>query len=181
MKYYLGIIVVFIIILIIYSRYIEDKNLNGFWKADAEFCQNAELEFFMLYMGKNESYITNNRNGYMLAKNDKGIIINSSIKMNLSPHNKLSVLNPFIMNEKKYNVVIEWEDENHDEDIFPSELHLMYYPNHGKLVMYNNDTVLGCFYKDNYLSSLEYDNLLPVNDINQLDTVDINNTDEIED
>ena len=51
-KYLLAGLAVLIVLLIIYiPRLIEDTLLKGFWCANAEFCKEADLKWFVLYIG----------------------------------------------------------------------------------------------------------------------------------
>ena len=72
-----GIIITLIIIAIFYLRSIENALMKGFWKADIDFCETADLDMFILYIGESDYY---NTNGYLLAKNKAGIILNNPIK-----------------------------------------------------------------------------------------------------
>jgi hypothetical protein len=128
--------------------------MRGFWKADMEFCKNADLEFFMMYLGSNVSYAGNTRYGYMLAKNEDGIILNNPIKISFGT---AFSLNPFMTFSKKYNASIDWQETEHNEDTFPSDVTVMYYPSHNKLVFYDKDTVYAILYKDAVLSCVESD------------------------
>ena len=77
MLYIVGSIIIFMLVLMTFmSRATEDSYLKGFWRADADFCDRAELEMFVLYLGDNVGYVKHCRNGYILAANQQGIILN---------------------------------------------------------------------------------------------------------
>ena len=47
MLYIVGSIIIFMLVLMTFmSRATEDSYLKGFWRADADFCDRAELEMF---------------------------------------------------------------------------------------------------------------------------------------
>jgi hypothetical protein len=137
------------------SRIIEDNMMKGFWCADPAFCQKAELDMFVLYLGDSSSYIRNNRYGYMLAANDQGIILNNTIKITFSGATNIK---PGLATEKSYNVSVDWDgDKPADDEAFPSECKATYYPLHGKLVFYKGDQIIVSLWKDNQMSSLKTD------------------------
>ena len=161
MYYLIGSIIVFMIILMIFiCRNIENTFLKGFWRADAEFCNNAELEMFMLYLGDNNSYLSHCRNGYILAANQQGIILNNPIQLDLSLNINLT---PSIVKCKKYNATINWQENTPDDsNAFPNKFQVAYYPLHGKLILYKGDEILASLWKDGQMSSLAADiDLLP--------------------
>ena len=58
MLYIVGSIIIFMLVLMTFmSRATEDSYLKGFWRADADFCDRAELEMFVLYLGDNVGYV----------------------------------------------------------------------------------------------------------------------------
>jgi len=141
------------------SRSLEDSSLKGFWRADPQFCEKAELEMFMLYLGDNTGYLRNIRYGYLLAANDKGLILNNPIKITFSGN--MNVL-PGMSRCKNYNACIDWLDESPGDDVFPSEFQATYYPKYGKIVFYQDSKVLAILWKDCQMSSLQTeDELLP--------------------
>jgi hypothetical protein len=151
------VITIILITLVFHSRYVEASNMKGFWKADAEFCRSTELELFILYLGSCENVISQSRFGYLLAKNYDGIIINNPVKIYFK--NNMEIL-PYLTDCKKYKVKIDWQDIEHEEDTFPSELDLAYYPCNGKLVFYASDIVYTVLYKDHGLSNINCESTL---------------------
>ena len=137
------------------SRVSEDTLLKGFWRADAEFCGQAELEMFVLYLGDNVSYVKHCRNGYLLAANKNGIILNNPIELTLSGN--VNVM-PGIAKIKNYNGYIDWQDSPpDDQDAFPSEFEIAYYPQCGKIVLHKDNEVLASLWKDCQMSALMSD------------------------
>lgn len=160
MIYLIGLIIIFVLVLLSFSaRSAENKLLKGFWRADAEFCDKAELEMFVLYLGDNIGYVNHCRNGYILAANEQGIILNSPIQMKLSGGTTMSL---GLASCKDYAAVIDWQGNEPDAATFPSELRVAYYPNHGKLLLYQGDQVLASLWKDCQMSAVAADvDLLP--------------------
>ena len=159
MLYIVGSIIIFMLVLMTFmSRAAEDSYLKGFWRADADFCDRAELEMFVLYLGDHVGYIRHCRNGYILAANQQGIILNNPIKMTLSGN--INIM-PGIAKCKNYNASIDWmESAPDDPDTFPSEFQATYYPKYGKLVLYQGDEVLASLWKDCQMSAMTSDDTL---------------------
>lgn len=159
MLYIIGAIIIFMLVLMTFmSRAAEDTLLKGFWRADADFCDRAELEMFVLYLGDNVGYIRHCRNGYMLAANQQGIILNNPIKLTLSGN--VNIL-PGLAKCKNYNASIDWlESPPDDPNTFPSEFQATYYPRYGKLVLYQGDEVLASLWRDSQMSALSSDDEL---------------------
>ena len=154
-------VVILIILLIIYtSRKIEDTMLRGFWTANASFCQDADLEWFVLYLGDDSGYVGHCRYSYICAANAEGIILNHPITINFG---QSMCLKPGITHCKTYNITIDWHDDDPDiEDVFPSNMQLAYYPKYGKIVLYKGDTTKAILWKDLQTSAIaSTDSLIP--------------------
>lgn len=155
MLYIVGAIIIFMLVLISFnSRVAEDTLLKGFWRADAEFCANAELEMFVLYLGDNVGYVRHCRNGYLLAANKQGIILNNPIELTLSGN--INIM-PGVAKIKNYNGYIDWQGAEPDNEVFPSEFEVAYYPQSGKIVFHKDNEVLAAVWKDCQMSALMSD------------------------
>ncbi len=153
------IIIIFAIVYLIWShRTHEAQLMKGFWRADAQFCANAELSMFVLYLGDNKSWVGNSRYGYLLAANDQGIILNHPAQITFSGS---YCVEPYASACRNYNVSIEWLDEIADADTFPCNCRAAYYPSNGKLVLYSGDEVLASLWKDPQMSALGCGDLCP--------------------
>lgn len=160
MFYIAGALVIFSLVLLIFtSRTMEDKLLKGFWRADPDFCKIAQLEMFVLYLGDNSNYLGHTRNGYLLSANEHGIILNNPITASFSTTFNLL---PGFATCKKYNLSIDWQENEPNNNAFPTDVQVAYYPKHGKLVMYDDDTVYAILWRDSQMSAMDTDeNLLP--------------------
>jgi len=138
-----GVIIVLIIIALFYLRSVENALMKGFWKADIDFCENADLDMFILYIGESDYY---NTNGYFLAKNKLGIILNNPVKLYFDGFNM-----PFISN-KDYEISIDWLGFEHNSEALPSIINMCYYPYHNKIILYKDDTTYAILYKDSSMS-----------------------------
>lgn len=145
-------IVLFIILLYV-NRSLENTILKGFWKGGAGFCNESELDLFLLYIGEG----TYNTSGYILAKNNEGIIMNNNIKFKLKPNFSI---NPFRRSRIDYKILIDWMGEE-GYDFFPDKQELYYYPHIGKLVFVSNDETKAVLYKDNETNDIS--NKMPEN------------------
>lgn len=117
--------------------------LTGFWKGSPTFLRDAGLQMFMIRIGEGRS-LHGERLGYILMMNADGILINSPVKFNLSAGGSLK---PSMCSCREYLVEIDWMDDE-EPDFFPSSQDLYYYPEAGKLVFVDDDSVMGVFYKD---------------------------------
>jgi len=136
----------------------EDSLMKGFWRADGQFCQDAELTLFVLYLSDNQSIIGHTRSGYLVASNDQGIILNNPINMSFS---WTSNVLPGLSKCKNYSVSIDWQGSPpEDPDTYPTELSVAYYPKYGKLIFYKDDEVVASLWRDNQMSSMDCDDSL---------------------
>ena len=149
-------LIILLLILILHSRYLESGMLSGFWRADAEFCTNAELDMFILYLGDRKLF--GSRDGYLFASNQNGIILNNPVNFSMSGGYSAS---PVLCKEKKYNITIDWKDMDlEDDNAFPSEFSMSYFPKHCKLVLHKEDTVLAILWKDHQMTAVSSDDVL---------------------
>lgn len=136
------------------NRYNETNNLSGFWNGSSYFYEQSDLDLFLLYIS-DTSFGCSELTGYILVKNPEGIIINNPVKIKLD---KGYSLNTNVCQVKKYNIVIDWvEDEGYD--YFPSKQQLYYYPNKSKLVFVADEEVKCVLYKNNEMTDVA--NTLP--------------------
>jgi hypothetical protein len=135
-----------LIVIIGQARYIEHDLLCGFWRADADFCQEAGLELFIMHISN--SSITGSHNCYIIAKNEDGLIINDDAELCMSGF----CIMPIVSEHRKFNATIQWSDKDVDYDYFPKKQTLHYYPKHGKLIFTHKDTVTAILYKDASIS-----------------------------
>jgi hypothetical protein len=149
----IGIIVVVLIVifflLVCNTRSNENYLLTGFWKADQDFCHNADINNLLIHIGPSR-FASSRRPGYIVMENAHGLILNHPVEFSLSLGISLS---PSITT-RCYSVTIDWLDED-EPDFFPSEQVLYYYPDFGKLVFMDcHDEVTAIVYKDCNLSAL---------------------------
>jgi hypothetical protein len=154
------VVVVILVLIIIIMRITEDNMLKGFWRATDNFCNEAELELFLVYIGDNNSYLGHNRPSFFLAANSDGIILNNPVDLNFGFSGNIK---PWFSGCKKYDACIDWHNEPpEDENVFPTEFQIAYYPQNNKLVFYKNDEVLVILWKDSEMSALDVESrLLP--------------------
>jgi hypothetical protein len=146
----IAIVIIYVILIIFYSRILEYKQLTGFWKASNEYCKSANIDLFIFYIGP--GYY--NRNAYILIKNEDGVIINNLVEINLMPKIK-SAIHPMINTELEYNMNIDWLDNSDiDENTFPSNQELSLYPFMNKLILSSNEKTYAILYKDNIMSDV---------------------------
>lgn len=153
MCYIAGAVVIFVLVVVVLvARAMEDCMLKGFWRATDHFCAEAELELFILYIGDNSSYLGNCRPSFILAANESGIILNNPIDIDFGYSLQLV---PCMASCKKYNASIDWHDEPPEDDAFPTDLQIAFYPAYGKLVLYKDDSVLAILWKDQEMSAMD--------------------------
>ena len=156
---FFGLIITFIILIIFLMRNIEDQLFKGFWTANSDFCEKAELQLFVLYIDK-QNWLTNTCTGYILAANELGFFLNNNIELSLGYSWNFS---PFIACQKKYEasmkILNDQDDVENIENIneklnFPDKFSIIYFPIDGKLIIYKNDEVLVELWKDTYNSAI---------------------------
>lgn len=161
-KYITGLIIICCIliltlILVLNTRHIESNLMCGFWKGDAEFCEQAGLEFFLLKIGEN-SLLSSVRSGYILAKTSDGLIMNNPIELYLSGGKSVK---PWLTDCRSYVVDFDWLGES-GYDFFPNTQELHYYPEYGKIVLCDIDQVYAILFKDSGMTSIAADaSLMP--------------------
>jgi hypothetical protein len=138
------------ILLVVNTRLTESHLLNGFWKGSGDFTQQAGVDLFVIYIGEG-SILSNVRPGYILIKNDEGLIINNPVEFSFSAGGSLS---PNICECREYSVTIDWLGEE-GYKFFPTQQNVHYYPRHGKIVFSLNDEVYAILYKDCNMSDTE--------------------------
>jgi hypothetical protein len=154
----IAVIIVISIYLLWSFRTAETQLMKGFWRADAAFCESAELSMFVLYLGDNKSWIGNSRYGYLLAANAQGIIINNPMQITFSGS---YCVEPYMSKFRNYNVHVDWLEEAVDDDIFPAKFNAAYYAKNGKLVLYADGKVLATLWKDQQMSALGCGEMCP--------------------
>jgi hypothetical protein len=116
------------------------NNINGFWVCSEDFNKEAELDNFIIYIGKYDIK-TNGFPSYILMVDDENhILINTPINIKIT-------LNGFNLN--KFN--IHFVDLN--SEFLANKLVCTY--TGSKLELYKDDTIYGCMYKNNELSNLD--------------------------
>lgn len=138
------IIVIFLIVNVFMIKRLERRHFRGFWKIDAPFASRAQLQDFVIYI--NDKCDT----GYILASNPAGIILNSVIGVDISPHStKFTELSDMMT----YDIAItykdlEEKDQKFHEDIFPSRQKIAFYPMNSRIIFHSDGVINGIFNKD---------------------------------
>lgn len=134
-------IVVVIIIFISYNNILYQRYLYGMWIADDDFCNESDLDGFMIMMGPSQGgYITDTRSMYVVMYNDDGMLCNRTLEVRLG--------NTMVTSEYQ-NRSIHIVDE--DFDIMPRDMTLSTSIMKGHMVLYGGDdgkTIYGSLYKD---------------------------------
>ena len=145
---YVAICIVLVIILAYLGRSQEMELLSGFWRADADFCNQANLTSFILYIGDGMT----KKRGYLLITNHDGIVINSAVDLEIS---NILCIRPYIRDEINLNVNFKWLCGDDDyEAIFPSMQNIKYNPKKGKIILMDQETVYAVLYKDNIMTDI---------------------------
>jgi hypothetical protein len=128
---------VLLIIMYLYSRYLESECLTGFWSADPDFCDESGLERFILFIG--DLNINGTRSCYLLMQNEEGIILNDPVDVNITG----IALSPLMVSKKTYSAYFDM-----DVDFFSSYQDLTLFPYEGKMILTCDDEVTAVLYKD---------------------------------
>src|SRR6185369_706032 len=138
-----------LIVICIYLLYLSfkpsiyDQLLNGFYEADPDFCDEAGIDMFYLYLN-NDATIWGDRSCYILASIDDEIIINEPTTAHITSQLTWSNFSSNLTTPKYFNVKFDIDDS----DIFPSEQKIRFYPSIGKIVLYTGDTITAVLYKN---------------------------------
>lgn len=146
MQFYIGLVIVFIVILINIARRQESILLSGFWMGSAEFCERSNLDLLAIYFD-DPGVFSSSRTGYILMKNADGFILNNPFNIHL----RCWSFTPSVQRRITYRATITWI-EDQEVDFFPAEQLLTYYPYDGKLVLHADDVVYALCYRDNQVS-----------------------------
>lgn len=138
------IIVVIILLLIIYATTNEYSYLNGFWVADAEFCEESELDIFWIYF--DSINIFGKGNGYAVMMTNGKELINDNLNIDFS-------ILPSILQRNALNgkIHIEWP-ENCD---IPKDLDIEIDFTTMSMRFIEDEVLYARFYKDGQLSEIK--------------------------
>jgi hypothetical protein len=148
----LAILVLIYVVWLFTVRNSEADLLYGFWKADASFLESSGLTNMIFFIDKNRLHKTD-RNGYLLATNDEGMILNNPVLFKLS---RAITMNPAMCDVAVYVVDIDWLEYD-APDHFASQQTLHYYPKLGKLVFSNAEEITAVLYRDNEMTDINYE------------------------
>ena len=154
------IILIIILFFMLIVRNVEYDMLCGFWSGDPYFCEDSELDLFLIYIDNTPG---NKKNGYIMMKNENGLIINNPVILNLN--NSMSV-NPFVRDVIEFDLEIDWLYEE-GYDFFSSKQKMLYYPKQSKMILSSNGETMGLLYKDCSMS----DNNLNVDNMNDSESI----------
>ena len=169
MQYVYLIISLFIILNILFvARINEYAGLRGFWNAPADFCAEAGLTMFVMFIGDSVGINVWRRRGYLLMRSGDGYLLNNPAEFTIRPHLTTAIAVPFATSAKvsrKFALTIDWIGLVEEEDVpeFPRELTLTYYPMNRKIILEAPDAdtgdakstaVFAAFYKDGQASDV---------------------------
>lgn len=124
------VVAIFYIFLVMYTRRLETGMLVGIWSACPDFCEESELDMFTVKIGAQRPEDPSNcYPGYLLAKNQDELIINSPVNFIITGGWAFGLG----LRERNYDVKIEWVLDG-GCDYFPSSQTLRFYPAAGRLV-----------------------------------------------
>jgi hypothetical protein len=126
-----------------------DNLLSGFWKADADFLEDADLSSFVLYFASPDW--RGSRACYILAEKGTELVINEPCSVKLSETWAFGNWSTGL-NTKSYTILFS----DLETDDFPKKQNMVFNPNSGKIVLSKADTIYGVFFKDAYLTDMIY-------------------------
>ncbi len=146
------VIAILALVLYFYYNYCENalhqSLLSGFWEANREFCDEAGLDVFCMFLSENYSY-SNVRSCYVLAQKDGDFVINEPCDVQINPirYRGLNAASDF---------AIKFKGMSGASDVFPADQTMKFYPICGKFVLYNGDTITAAMYKNAYRTELNF-------------------------
>jgi len=135
-----------ILILLWYHHDIISTLLTGFWVGDAEFLKSAGLDSFVFYISKG-TLLSQSRGCYLLMMSEGEVVLNHPTAACLQSSSLFS----FGMSPKYFRLTFEEQPE-----IIPQQLTLKLDPRVGKLVLRDDQTIYGIFYRDGSQTELAF-------------------------
>ena len=116
--------------------------IRGFWESSDDFNDESGLTIFSIYIGeiKNDIYPIY----ILMVDSDEKILINTPAELKLK---KIKFNNDYI--EFNANIC------NLQSDFLPNFVNFKFYPRSGKILMTDNETVLGCLFKNPVLTEMD--------------------------
>lgn len=148
-KYYLGICIVLIILILWYmcsiNKGFSDTILTGFWVANDSFLQNNNISNFNMAIGPVNS---GKRTVYIVMQDlNSNIIVNENNTMKLK--STWSSSSPSCK-KIKYTIVLD-----NATTVMPQSLQMIYDVTSGFITLYDSETIYAELYKDNILSDMK--------------------------
>jgi hypothetical protein len=140
------ILIIYLIILEYHFWYISHV-LSGFWYADEEFCEQCEIDTFMIYLGS-PSWFSRSRGAYVLMVKGESVLVNHPCTVSLQCNWRVSNWS-IGMNPKYFSLKFSETPPQ-----LPKTVILKMYPQENKMVLRDSDTIYGIFYKDGSQSEL---------------------------
>lgn len=127
-------LILLLILFIYYYTYNSDYDdyLYGMWTGDEDFCEKADTDNMMMFIGKRENGY---RNAYLLIAPD---VYNDTFKIKC-PYAK-----------KKFNATLEFNDDNLP---IPEKVSMDIDIIHGTLRIYSGDTLYAVLYKNHEVTN----------------------------
>jgi hypothetical protein len=131
-------VTVVVIILIFMNKH---SDIDGFWIAPNDFCEDAGLSTFLMCIRKNACY--------MVVANQEGILINDDFMLKKS--HKTSPGGSFSISLERNDTDAESTSWPYSE-IIPDTFNVKIVKRHNKMILFNNDKIYAVVYKDLELS-----------------------------
>ena len=150
-------IILFILIIIIFYLVtrlnVFNKLINGFYEADISFCEESGVDAFCIYFDEDVSF-SGSRACYILVKKNDNIIINEPTTAKLTL--KWTELSNWSSDTTVKYFNVEFDDISDDiDEVFPRNQTIRFYPNFGKIVLFKDDIITACLYKNGINSELK--------------------------
>ena len=142
-----GIICVVLIIILWLWIAPQRRLRRGFWLADPDYCKAAGLQYYLLRIG---DCVFGKAESYIFATNDQGVIMNNNIILDFGM-NLFNLVGERITGKVKIDVL----DDEYEEFFLPKEMDYVFYPYYGKFVWSFGDDVMGIFFRNASMNSVE--------------------------
>lgn len=142
---FIAVIIILIIIIVYFVFSTKCKLTKGFWVASEDYCAEAKLKFWLMYIGDSSGFCK--FDGYLLAANDNGVIMNSPVNIEISVNLASVVAGDVVCGDVKFVA-----NDSSDELCIPDELQFKADLVNGRIVMSSNEIVYCDLYKDAELS-----------------------------
>lgn len=125
-----------------------DKFISGMWQANDEFCQKADIDKMLLYIGDG----LEEKNAYLLIYSEGNVVVSKKLQIKMYP---VKVSSSEWESEYKVEIIdADDPDDTSLNDIMPSKVNMKLSIINGRLCLYKKKKIYADLFKDNISTNL---------------------------